>query len=416
MQENNLKTIQPIFKGETYFRKPFLSTFFVNIKRLALNEEKLLAADSVLASYEKTEIDFHLEKALRFHNDFLTSFAISKTENSALTVEEAKELYREINNEDGNKKLKLLKSKIAKGKTLTKKDHDRLEYYNIAKTLAESQNSGFKLADLNIDFIIGLHKQLTFGLDIFDGILEGFECYHSGKLRADDKTRVADYQPAPYLEIKENLEELINWFKVNPSAINLFIFHAALYSIHPFKNGNKRVCRVLESLILRAIGYNQKNLYSTSYYYHKHKDRYYKHLIDSIYKHNLTYFVSFASEALYFSALGVIVGVLQRKKSEFLENSGLDSDTIKLLKPLVKKGEVKFDRFYALAKRKVSKQTFINHLSESLDKGVILKRAQGRNTYYSLAGNYPETELLKLELKEARDKINYLPEELISYL
>jgi Fic family protein len=416
METNNLKTIQANFKAETYFKKPFLNSFFINIKRLGLNEEQLFTTDSVLASYEKTEIDFHLEKDLRFHNDFLASFAISKAENSALTVVEAEELYREINNKDDNKVLKLLKSKIAEKKALTKKDHDRLEYYNIAKTLAESQNSDFKLFDLNINFITDLHKRLTIGLDIFDGKLEGFECYHSGKLRADDETRVADYQPAPYLEIKENLEELIAWFKANPSAINLFIFHAALYSIHPFKNGNKRVCRVLESLILRAIGYNQKNLYSTSYYYHKHKDRYYKYLVESIYKHNLTYFVGFAAEALYFSALGVIVGVLQRKKSEFLQNSGLEDETIKLLKSLVKKGEVRFERFYALAKRKVSKQTFINHLSEALDRGVILKRAQGRNTYYSLAGNYPETELLKQGLKGAREKLNYLPEELISYL
>lgn len=184
-----------------------------------------------------------------------------------------------------------------------------------------------------------------------------------------------------------------------------------MYALHPFKNGNKRVCRVLEHFLLQDIGYNRKSLYSISYYYHKHKDRYYKNLIEALYKRNLNYFVSYASEALFFSIIGVIAGVLQRKKISFLENSDLEKEIIKVLKVLAKRREVKFTSFYALAKRKVARQTFVNYLALAVENGALLKRTQGKNTYYSLAGKYSEEDLLINWLKQAREKLNFLPDE-----
>lgn len=102
---------------------------------------------------------------------------------------------------------------------------------------------------------------------------------------------------------------------------------------------------------------------------------------------------------------------MQRKKLEFLEISGLGKEIIKNLKPLAKRREANFTRLYALTKRKVARQTFVNYLSLAVNKGIIIKREQGKNTYYSLAGNYPEEAILEIWLKQAGDKLNYLPEE-----
>jgi DNA-binding transcriptional ArsR family regulator len=107
---------------------------------------------------------------------------------------------------------------------------------------------------------------------------------------------------------------------------------------------------------------------------------------------------------------------LQRKKTDFLEVSGLDKEVIKTLKPLVKQREARFTRFYALSKRKVSRQTFVNHLAAAVDSGILLKRESGKNTYYSLAGKYPEEALLAEWLKQAREGLNFLPEEFVSYI
>jgi len=415
--ENNISPkLKEILTGDSYFSQPFLSTFFINIKRLPWQEEELRSIDQALSAYEQIEIDYQLDQLLKLHNDFLFSFAVSKAENSQLTLLAADEIYRLITGRKDIAPFKALSEKLDKGARLNQKDHDRLEYYNIVQTFQSLAKKKVSLNDLSPDFIADLHRQLTLGLDIFTDKLPGFEPYHSGCFRDDDKTRVADFKPAPPGEIKDSLIELLAWIKKNPSAINVFIFHAALYSLHPFKNGNKRVCRVLEHLILRDIAYNQNNLYNLSYYYYQQKDRYYKNLINSLYKHSFNPFVAFASEALYFSALGVIKGVLERKKQEFINNSNLGLPAIKLLKSLVKNGELKFSRFYALSKRKVSRQTFINYLNEALDQQIIIKREQGRNTYYSVAGNYLEVDILKEKLKIAREKLNYLPPDLISYL
>ncbi|MEI7620842.1 MAG: Fic family protein, partial [Candidatus Falkowbacteria bacterium] len=386
-----------------------------NLDLLPLDESFLRKADEVLSAYEKKEIDWQLEKSLRQRNDFLVSFAVSKAENSALTLAEAEEVYNLITNETSGKDYAFLRRKLDKGEKLTQKDHDRLEYFNIAKTFRSLNESGIKLKELTPELIAGLHQKLTAGLDIFSDHLDKFETYHSGCFRSDDQTRVADFTPAPYQEIAPSIQELIVWIKKNPSALNIFIFHAALYALHPFKNGNKRVCRVLEHFLLQDIGYNQKNLYSPSYYYHKHKNKYYKNLIEALYKHNFNYFVAFASEALFFSIIGVVAGVLQRSKTEFLDASGLDNNVIKTLKPLVKYSEVRFTRLYSLSKRKASRQTFVNYLAIAVDSGVLLKREQGKNTYYSLAGNYPEEVFLADWLDQSRKRFNFLPEEFINY-
>jgi Fic family protein len=396
------------------FKQPFLQTFSVIPEKLPLSEKFLKDADTALADYEKTEISWRLEKALRQRNSLLASFAVSKAENSNLTLAEASEIYNSMEKGIVEELPDFLQKKLAVKAELTEKDHDRLEYHNIIKTFKDLTSSGLKIADLTPELILNLHRKLTANLDLFAGKLPNFETYNSGHLRDDDNIRVEEYVPAPYKEIAGSLEELIAWLKEQPSAINIFIFHAALYALHPFKNGNKRVCRVLEHFLLQDIGYNSKDLYSTSYYYHKHRNRYYKELLEALYKRNLNFFVAFASEALFFSIVGVKAAVLQRKKLVFLTESGLDKNVIKVLKPLIKHRELRFSRFYALAKRKVAKQTFSNYIKEA--DGVIERRSAGKYIYYSLAGNYPEEETLAVSLREAREKINYLPDEFIGYL
>lgn len=411
METTNNKNINNTQEYGSLFKSPFLSTFFINPERLPLSEDFLKNADEALNNYEKREIDWQLEKSLRLRNDLLASFAVSKAENSALTLAEAEEVYKLVMESSTGEAYVFIQRKLKKGEKLNNHDHDRLEYFNIIKTFRNLNETGIKLKNLTPEFILSLHQSLTDGLDIFAEHLERFETYRSGHFRSDDKTRVADFRPAPHEEIVASVKELITWLKVNPSALNIFIFHAALYALHPFKNGNKRVCRVLEHFLLQDIGYNQKNLYSPSYYYHKHRDRYYKNIIETLYKHNLNYFVAFASEALFFSIVGVIAGVGQRKKLEFLENSSLEKDVIKTLKPLTKRHEARFTRLYALSKRKVSRQTFVNHLSTAVIGGVVKKREQGKNVYYSLVGQYPEEKLLETWLNQSSDKFNYLPEE-----
>jgi len=407
---NNYEKNRPVLESG------FLSTFFISEENLPLSESFFRNCDNLLSTYEKNNINWSLEKSLRKRNDILFSFAVSKAENSNLTLAEAQDVYDYLEKNKEQKEYSLIYKKIKKGEKLKQKDHDQLEYFNILKTFQYFNKKGIKVKDLNVDFLKELHKKLTIGLDVFAEHLSDFETYNSGFLRSDDKVKVANFIPAPQKEIENDIVNLITWFKKNPSAINIFIFHTSLYAIHPFKNGNKRLCRVLEHFLLQDISYNQKNLYNISYYYHKHKDSYYKNLLDALYKRNLNYFVSFASQALVFSIASVISGVLQRKKLEFLNSSGLDKSVISTIKPVIKYNEFRFSKFYALSKRKVSHQTFVNYLALATESEILQKRSVGKNVYYRLNGNYQEEIILNELLQEAREKVNFLPNEFVNYL
>ena len=137
--------------------------------------------------------------------------------------------------------------------------------------------------------------------DIFKKHLSDFTVYKSGTWRDNDEIRVGTYVPAPYVEIEKGVSELIGWLKDNQTITGIAVFHTAIYGLHPFNNGNKRVCRILEHVLLRGLGLNNKNLYSTSYYYHKQKARYYKYLLYSLERKNLNHFVSFVLESFVLS-------------------------------------------------------------------------------------------------------------------
>lgn len=395
-------------KNFSPFSHQFLQTFFLNEKLLPWTEKELADFDRELLSYEKSLVGIDVKKGLIDRNELLVSYAISKAEDSSLTLLEAKELRRHlIANPDYN----FLSEKLKTGRKLVKKDYEELEFFNIIKVFRKYSDRKLSLNDFTPEFILNVHAELTANLDLFVEYLSGFDVYKSGQWRDNDRIRVGVFIPAPYEQVISGVEELAEFIKTNPGAINIALFHGALYALHPFCNGNKRVCRILEYLLLQASGYNNKSLYNASFYYHKHKNRYYKKLLDSLLQHNLNHFVSFLSEALFYSIAGVIKTSLDIKKREFLKQFELDEEIEKTIRPLIKRSEVQFNRLWALNKRFPSKQTFSNYLNAAVSGGVLRKREEGRNVYYSLAGNWPESGILKDWIKNAASKISYIPEE-----
>src|SRR3990167_2945497 len=226
----------------------FLDQFVLAEDLLPFKNEEIITLDQELTAYEQIFINPNVERSLISKNVLLASFAISKAENSTLTLSEAKE---------------------------------------------------------DNDFI-----------------------------------RVDNYVPSPRILIVEGVNELIEWLKKNFSITNVAVFHTALYALHPFCNGNKRVCRVLEHILLRALGINHKNLYSTSYYYHQEKERYYKYLLYSLERKNFNHFTSFILEAVVLSIIAVLKTSLETKRDAYLVRAEIDDKIKFILRPLIKRHEI----------------------------------------------------------------------------
>lgn len=392
------------------FKYGFLANFVFTPQTLPFTDKEILDLDKNLAKFEQLFLNPDVEKHLISKNELLASFAISKAEESSLTLKEAQDVYNLLIN---NSEYDFIGQKLKANKRLTQKDHDQVEFFNIAKTFRNISRSDFALADLTSDYIKNIHRQITQGLDIFNKYIPYFTVYKSGQWRSDNTIRVGNYAPAPFGEISKSIDEIIDWYKKNHSPTDVAIFHTALYALHPFNNGNKRVCRILEHLLLRELGLNTKNLYSTSYYYHKEKSRYYKYLLYSLERKNLNHFTSFALEALVLSIIGVIKTSLEAKRSEFLNKQSIDDTTRAILKPLTKRGEVQFKNLYGRARKKIARQTFVTYLNKATETNMIKKREAGRATYYSLNISTPEQETLREWINFAKNRLSYIDDEFL---
>lgn len=391
------------------FSHPFLSQYVFMPKLLPFTDNEIIKIDKELAEYEQVFLNPDIEKTLISRNELLTSFAISKAENSTITLQEAMDVYDVIlANQDYNFVTKKLKAK----QKLTQKDYEKLEFFNIAKTFRGLNQRPLTINNLTPSLIRDIHHNLSRGLDIFAEYLPDFTVYKSGIFRNNNMIRVGAYIPAPFSEIEKGVKELVSWIKNHQNITGVALFHTALYALHPFNNGNKRVCRILEHMFFRNLGLNKKNLYSTSYYYHKQKARYYKYLLYSIERRNLNHFIGFIQEALVLSMISVVKTSLEAKRAEFLDRQEVEDQTKLVLKPLIKRSQLQFKNLFKAVKNKMARQTFVTYLQKATDKSIVVKRQEGRTTYYSFNLKTPEQETLKQWLLFVKQKLAYIPDDI----
>lgn len=395
--------------------KPFAHTFLSQLVftpgLLPFTDDEIKRIDTQLGEYEQVFLNPDIERNLISRNELLASFAISKAENSSLTLKEAQDVYDVIL---ANEEYTFISDKLKTKQKLSRKDYEKLEFFDIAQTFRNLNQKPLRIADVTPSSIRKIHNSLSKGLDIFIKYLPDFTVYKSGNFRDNDTVRVGTYIPAPYKEVKKGVEELLTWLKENKTITGVALFHTALYALHPFNNGNKRVCRVLEHLFFRDLGINQKNLYSTSYYYHKQKDRYYKYLLYSLERKNLNHFVSFIQEALVLSMIDVVKLSLEAKRDEFLQRQDTDNQIKAILKPLIKRSELQFKNLFKHSKGKIARQTFVNYLQKGVDEAIVTRRKEGRTTYYSfnLKTPHPEEATLKEWLNLAKTRLSFIPDEI----
>ena len=394
---------------EKPFKEPFLNQLVLASSILPFSDKELVELDTNLNQYEQLFLNPDIERNLISKNELLASFAISKAENSTLTLKEAQDVYNVLLH---NEEYTFISEKLKAKKKLDKKDYEKLEFYNIAKTFRSYNQNPVPLKEVTPEYIKDLHKQITLGLDVFKDYLTGFDIYKAGKWRDNDDIRVGTYIPAPHKDIEKGVEELLAWIKKNPTVTSVGIFHTALYALHPFNNGNKRVCRVLEHIFLRSLDINAKNLYSTSYYYHKEKARYYKYLLHSLEKRNLNHFVGFFQEAVVLSIISVIKTSLEVKRKEYLDSTDVEEQIKTILEPLIKRHEIQFKNLLKATHGKIARQTFVTYLQQATDLGIVIRREQGRNTYYALNISPQEEKVLHDLLEIAKSKLTFIPDEI----
>lgn len=391
------------------FITPFLSQYIFTQSLLTVTDEDIRKLDRELSTYERLFLNPDIERLLMSKNELLASFAISKAENSQLTLKEAQDVYALLLTDPS---YNFIGNKLKTKTTLTQKDHDKLEFLNIVKAFRIFNQRVYDFNEITPSLLLAIHTEVTKGMDVFKNYLSDFTVYKAGTWRDNDFIRVGSFVPAPFSQIIQGTSELITWLRAHPTPTSIALFHTALYALHPFNNGNKRVCRIIEHMLFRSIGLNTKNLYSTSYYYHTEKVRYYKYLLYSLEHNNLNHFVSFILESIIYTIVSVLKTSIEVRRSEYIDTLSLDTATQAIIRPLIKRSELQFKHFARFSRGKMARQTLVTYIQKAVDAGIITRREQGRNTFYRLSINIPEEKILKEWILRVSKKIPYIPEKL----
>ncbi|MFH1105583.1 MAG: Fic family protein [Candidatus Aenigmatarchaeota archaeon] len=125
---------------------------------------------------------------------------------------------------------------------------------------------GYK-GDINRNFVLKLHKLL----------MHNILWKHAGKFRdVQVYVRGAEVMPPKPGDVAKEFKRLMFWYRANKKKYHPVVvaayFHHAFESIHPFRDGNGRVGRLLLNFILRKNGLPMANIK------HKARSEYYKAL------------------------------------------------------------------------------------------------------------------------------------------
>lgn len=257
-------------------------------------------------------------------------------------------------------------------------------YYEILKRLDQ-----YKDKDFSIDIIKDLHQQLLTGVrDKIAGDLRNRKVV-IGKYNGDgeDKENFSlevKHEP-PYHkkeEIKKALNKLFDWAKDNqqPTVIAAGIFHHHFVYIHPFVDGNGRVCRLMTTLKFLKDDYKINKYFVLDDFYDIDRMQYSDklHTADEGDKTEwLEYFSDGVKYSLQSSLAKIKEGLSQLKVED--RPTSRESEVLEFIKDRkeVTSSDIakKFD---------VSRQQAHNLLSSLVDKGFLAKKGATKSSYYTL--------------------------------
>jgi fido (protein-threonine AMPylation protein) len=204
----------------------------------------------------------------------------------------------------------------------SKAKYEALEYFNIENV--EKKMGKVSFSEVSQKLLCDLHYDLCAGLDDFSKEL-GVAKYHAGTFRRSNSVKVGKfppYIPPKSKEIPKLLDALFLEFsqKKDISLSDIIEFHFLLYATHPFQNGNKRVCRILESLMIESYGFSAEGTLSLSVYYKKKKSGFHSLLIQSLQRKNPESFVNFALRGYFYAGKHILNNCISIFQETFSRN------------------------------------------------------------------------------------------------
>lgn len=185
------------------------------------------------------------------------------------------------------------------------------------------------------------------------------------------------------IEITEALDELMAWAEREtelPIVIKTGVFHHQFVYIHPFEDGNGRVCRILTALLFIKAGYDINKYFILDDFYDLDRDEY----SDSLHTADdgdKTKWLEYFSDGVKFS----LQSALSKAEASLRALSIAERPTNKereVVELMSKQPEIKSSE---VAKAlKVSRQQAHNLLSGLVEKGLVERIGSTKSSFYRL--------------------------------
>ena len=250
-------------------------------------------------------------------------------------------------------------------------------YFDILKQIGKEYDT------LGIETILKIHKQL----------LEGVEDEIGGEIRnrkvvvgnpTQDGSIVIKHEPPKHTrkEIVELLEELIKWTNTSEELpiLKAGIYHHEFVYIHPFVDGNGRVCRLTTTLLLDKLGYKINKYFILDDYYDIDRIMY-SDSLHSADSGDKTEWLEYFTDGVKYSLQSALAKIEEGLKSISFDMrpSSREKDVLELIKKYkeITSSDVSKDL-------KISRQQAFNLLDSLVSKGYLEKQGSTKNSFYIL--------------------------------
>jgi len=388
-----------------------LRTLQFDRQAIPFHDETFFAIDRTITehvSLESTEIETFLIR----QNELSTAKASASIEGTNdISEEEARSVIDRI---DRNL------TEISKEEAQAR--HNELEFANIVRAYRFVNAREISFQNLSIEVLQEMHRQLSHGLDAFSETVDEFTTYRPGVLRTSDTIKVGTYEPLLSRYIKDELDLLIRFFADRePTIAEVFIFSLALYAIHPFHNGNKRLCRILEHAILRSLGLNRANMYSHITELYASPEQFFSHLRVSLNNRVCNPFVKGQLNALLYGQMGALRAAAEFQRAEFISRA-LRGDQRRhitnIAKLFVGRKAMRYSEVRASYRPqgqegRVNDKIITQSLATLVTMGVLRKVRSGKDSYYSLHVHYAVEDAAAGLYAEIRDLAFAVPDNFL---
>ena len=274
--------------------------------------------------------------------------------------------------------------RILKNKPVYIRDSER-EVLNYNKTLLRLNESAEKgKVTFNLELILNIQKS------IMQGLIQSYGC---GKIRReavfvnDPRSGKTVYLPPDYQDAPLLMKELLNYIKINKSAVDSLIlagiFHKQFVLIHPFIDGNGRTARLAAKVLLAGMGLNTFNLFSFENYYNNNVTRYFQNVGAIGNYYDIKNKIDFTGWLEYFTE-GIIDELMRVEKE--LKTAAASPETElkphhrKIIKHIKENGFITDKKYARLVSR--AKPTRNLDFRKLIKMEMIEKFGKGKATYY----------------------------------